>query len=190
MLRLRRFATRFRSTEKLLNQLTQKNTKRALLALDRLKERGCLQDGTLHGLKLTGAKLNHATFAKGQLEGVRLSQASLREAYFFDAMLHNADFSFADLRGANFRAADLTDASLMQAIAYGANFARADLTRVDLTDCDLSEANFWQTTLIGANLEGALTNGTGFADVVCDDTTILPDGTAWSPDVDWSSFSE
>lgn len=190
MQRLRRFSTRFRSNDKLLEYLIQNNPRRALRALDRLKERRCLQDGTLQGLKLNGARLNTATFARARLEGVRFSQASLRDTYFYEAQLQGADFSFADLRGANFRAAILTDANLMQAIAYGANFARADLSGADLSDCDLSQANFWQTNLTGACLEGVLTDGTRFVDVLCDETTILPDGAAWSPDVDWARFAD
>lgn len=189
MKRLRVFLKKFQSTDSLLSDIRSNGNKSALAALEALKERVAHQDGTLQNMDLSGAKLSEATLAASDLQSVDFRGAKLEHAYFLEANLQEANFDYAEMTFANFRGANLQGASFKQAKLDKANFARTDLSQANLEDANLSGANFWRTTLKGANLKGINLVDATLSDVICDETTILPDGKIWSENVDWSKFT-
>ncbi|MEL6524512.1 MAG: pentapeptide repeat-containing protein [Chloroflexota bacterium] len=190
MQRLKSLYNRIKSSEQLLEQVRDGDNLDALSALGVLKEREALTDGSFEGLDLNSANLAQATFAAGKMRDIVLQGATLTHTYFHTTQVQGADFSQANLTYANFREAYAQEANFSEAICTHANFSRADLTRTNFTHADLQNANFWSTTLVSANLAGATLTGATLIDVVCDASTILPDGSAWHADVDWSVFTE
>lgn len=142
----------------------------ALEAARQLDAEGWLEDGTLRGAYLVGA----------DLRGINL----------FAADLANSNLAEVDLTNANLSGANLTDA----------NLTNANLTNVELYDTDLTSTNLRNATLTNAKLRGAdLTNAflayANLPDTVLPqgnwiNVTILPNGSAWTPETDITSFTE
>ncbi len=86
------------------------------------------------------------------------------------AKLMNADLSGAILREVDLTQANLQRANLSKADMTRANMRGADLTGADLRNATLKSADFTGAILLHARLSGAL-----------DRSTILPDGTNWTP---------
>lgn len=189
MQRLKSFFNRFQSLDTLLKQVKNAKNTDALAAMAVLIERMAHQDGSLVAADFAGAKLSHLTLASSELESIDFRQATLHEAYFYAANLERAIFDQADLTGANFRSANLQSARLQGATLDAVNFARSHLQGAQLQKARLSGANFWQTNLIGTVLSGASLHGMTITDVICDETTILPNGEAWQADCDWTRFT-
>lgn len=95
------------------------------------------------------------------------------EKSYTGASLIGADLRGVDLQGAQLDGANLSVAKLDGANLRGAHLGGALLRGASLTGTDLR----------GANLHNALLYWAQF-----DSATLLPDGTHWSPDVDWSKF--
>lgn len=129
-------------------------------AIETLRVREWLYDGTLQGLPLRGAKLNGANL--------------------FMANLANADLEMAELRDANLFMVNLRESRLLGVDFSGATLAEADLSASDLRFADLRRANLHGAKLVGANLER-----TRF-----DHDTVLPDGTNWHLGCDLRVFVE
>ncbi len=104
----------------LVNKIYMLENKSTLQAVEELRVRGWLTDGSLCGLALCQAQLGNAD----------LMGADLR-----DTDLHQANLEFADLRKARLNAAKLNRASL-----FHANFDQADLTYADLYKANLRGA--------------------------------------------------
>ncbi|MGJ3239741.1 MAG: pentapeptide repeat-containing protein [Anaerolineae bacterium] len=187
--KLRAILHRFQSTEQLLKQLQTGSNGTALAVLEVLKERLAHRDGTLHDADLSGASLKQATLATAELEAINFSKATLEHIYLHNAQLNRAVFTQANLRYANLRGASIQNACFDHALLQQANFARADLRGSSFQQADLQQANFWETTLIGVDFSGAILTNASLADVICDASTILPDGTAWSVACDWSQYT-
>ena len=88
-----------------------------LQAVEEMRVRGWLNDGSLSG----------AALIRVQLQGADLIEANLS---FID--FHQADMEFVDLSGADLRGAKLTRANLI-----GANMSEVDLTRATLYKANL-----------------------------------------------------
>lgn len=189
MNQLKKIWTQVQSTEQLLKNLKTATNDDALAILEALKERLIHQDGSLKYLDLSGVKLSKATLAASILEGVDFSKASLEHSYFYDAKLMGANFSQAKMTFANFRGAKLNTANFDKAELVNVNFARADLSGANLSEALLTNANFWRTNLSGANLSGANLVDASIVDVIADETTVLPDGSVYSPSSDWRRFT-
>ncbi len=122
----------------LINKIFKLDNKSTLQAVEELRLRGWLEDGSLHGLALCQA----------QMENADLMGADLRNVDF-----HQANLEFADLRKAHLNAAKLNRAS-----CYRANFDQTDLTYADLYKTNLRGAqNLTEQQLVKANqLLGAI----------------------------------
>lgn len=178
------------SKQKLIEQMCSEDNKTALQAVEKLKAAGWFRDGSLAGINLVRANLQGAALARANMEGAALRFANLTRSYLGETILRAADL----------REAVLCDANMRQVILHRANLSRADLRRAylavsDLTGADLSEAylqgaNFWQTRLQGATLLGAFLEGATFEYARFDATTILPDGSHWSPEVEMARFTD
>lgn len=132
----------------------------ALAAADSLRQRGSLRDGALRRAKLL--------------------MANLRGANLRDASLEGADFWGADLEAADLWGADLRRANLLLTNLAGARLRFANLQAANLWGADLKGAN-----LLQANLQGARLTEAWF-----DEATVMPDGTAWTPYLDVTQFTD
>ena len=116
------------TTEQLIRKMRSPENKCVLQAVEELRVRGWLSDGSLAGIAL----------CRAQMQGADLLGANLSEVDF-----HQAHFEWADLSMANLRGAKLTRANLQ-----GANLDHANLSNADLFKANLTEAR----NLIGAQL--------------------------------------
>jgi uncharacterized protein YjbI with pentapeptide repeats len=150
----------------------------ALNAVRELRNRGWLENGSLRGKVFTKANLQGVDLTRADLQGSKLNWANLKEADLTYANLQGADLGGTHFekasddaaRAATFWDANLRDAILRQATLFGVNFGRADLRGAKLNDAKLTFAT---------DLENAK----------CDENTILPDGSKWTPDTDWVKFT-
>ena len=124
-----------------ISRLRSNDNKYALQAVEEMRVRGWLFDGTLSGVALCRAELEGADLMKARLDGVDLHQANLE--------------------GADLRLCDLRVAKMVRANLQGANISDADLTRADLYKADLrgarnlTEEQLSKTTrLMGARMPG------------------------------------
>jgi hypothetical protein len=127
---------------------------RAIAALNKLRRRHWLYDGSLRGRDLGGV----------QLQGADLADANLQKAQLWKA----------NLQGANLALANLQEARLH----------RANLQEARLADANLQEAALWSAKLQGANLAGASLREAQLWGAELDENATLPDGTKWTPDTD------
>ncbi len=122
----------------LISKIYMLENKSTLQAVEELRVRGWLTDGSLCGTALCQAQLANADLMGADLRSVDLHQANLE---------------FADLRKARMNAAKLKRASM-----YHANFDQADLTYADLYKANLRGAqNLTEQQLASAHqLLGAI----------------------------------
>jgi uncharacterized protein YjbI with pentapeptide repeats len=129
----------------LINKIFTLENKSTLQAVEELRVRGWLTDGSLRGAALCQAQMGNAD----------LMGADLRNVDF-----HQANLEFADLRKAQLNGAKLNRASL-----YRANFDQADLTFADLYKANLRGAqNLTEQQLESANqlLGAVMPDGTTY----------------------------
>lgn len=177
------------SREELINQVANSPNPAALEAMATLKEKLYLQDGTMNGADLTGARLQNVRLARANLEQVTLSGADLTGCYLGATNLKAADLTGAKLADSNLREVILPGANLRDADVRGSHMATANLREADLRGADLREANLWGAYLYGANLTGADMSGANLQNIRFDEQTILPDGQPWTPESDLERFT-
>jgi uncharacterized protein YjbI with pentapeptide repeats len=128
----------------LIRKLRSPENKTVLQAIEELRVRGWLEDGSLKGIPLLHAHLQGADLLKADLTNVDLHQAHLE----------GTNLSMANLSGVKFARANLEGANLSDSILEGADFFKANLLDVrNLTDEQLSRAK----RLYGATMPDGLT---------------------------------
>ncbi len=178
-------------------------------AVDEIRKRGWLVgvNSLLIGMDLRRANLRGARFDLANLSGADLFDAELRGANLRNATLvgvtlQNADLQdahlwAANLEGASLRGADLRHANLRKANLHNCDMLSTRLDGADLQDCDLTDANLGAANLRAADLRGATLNGarliqrTAMGEVAVaefDQSTILPDGRRWSPQINLRDY--
>ena len=116
----------------LINKILSLENKRSLEAIEELRIRGWLTDGSLHGVALCQAQLEHADLMGADLRNVDFHQSNLDLADLSKARLNGTKFNRASLQRANFDQADLTHANLYKANLQGArNLADEQLSLVN-----------------------------------------------------------
>jgi uncharacterized protein YjbI with pentapeptide repeats len=168
-----------------------------------------LDEANLEGAKLENANLRYVSLFRANLKAAKLSKANLRETELSQANLRNADLWQASLRGAlatgiTLSAANLSDANVQDAELSYAGLQDAVLLGANLKGAILSNADL-QGAVLGADDPGAQPYYVDFAliyrgevevkherppDAHFDDSTVLPDGTLWSPDTDMKRFTD
>jgi len=113
----------------LINKFYGLENKPTLQAVEELRVRGWLTDGSLFGMALCHAQLQNADLMNADLRKVDFHQATLEQADLSRAQLNGAKLNRAILQHVNFDHADLTDADLYKANLQGA---------LNLTDEQLS----------------------------------------------------
>ncbi len=116
----------------LINKIHMLENKSTLQAIEELRVRGWLTDGSLRGEALCQAQMSNADLMGADLRNVDFHQASLEYADLRRARLNSAKFNRASLYRANFSEADLTNADLYKANLRGAqNLTRQQLAGVN-----------------------------------------------------------
>jgi hypothetical protein len=156
--------------EQLLRNIRSTSNEVAIDAVHQLREYKWLvgEKGLLKGQRLRGANLKNASLEFANLQGVKLGFANLQEANLECASLRGANLGSTNLWGTDFTNADLIEVNL-----WGANLAGASLRSADLTS---------------ANLQAAILEE-GIIKAQFDETTILPDGTHWTPETNMRRFT-
>lgn len=162
--------TAIREFERLFPKMGSTNNPAAILAVEELRARGWLTDGSLQEKDFRSAKLDDAKLWEADLQGVNLQWAHLKNANLNRVNFVGANLTQAYLGGAKCNNADLRSANLFEAKLYG----------VGLFEADLRDAN-----LRGAHLKDAKLTNAHF-----DEKTVLPDGSNWSPDTDMAMFTD
>lgn len=126
--------------EQLIRQMASRDNGIALGAVEELRARGWLENGTLEGAYLLGADLREANLVGADLRRTDLSWANLRGANLVETKLQGASLSHADLRGI---------------LSVVVSLQGVKLTGANLKDAHLLEANLEGADMEGANLQGA-----------------------------------
>jgi uncharacterized protein YjbI with pentapeptide repeats len=103
----------------LLRKLRSFNNNIVAHAVEELRRRGRLSDGSLRRLDLRFAHLHGIDLSAADLTRVNLSQADMRGVNLAYTHLESARFHKVNFRGANFEKADLRDATFTDAILQG-----------------------------------------------------------------------
>lgn len=167
-----------------------------------------LRDANLQGVGLQRANLQQAdlrdaNLQRARLEGINLQQAKLGKTNLQQADLSETNLQQADLRYSNLQQAWLNRSDLQEAKLWGANLQQAGLNSADLQGAKLLHANLQQTALIMTNLQQADLRGANLQEAILetefsgtiykaqfDETTILPDGSRWTPETDMRRFTD
>ena len=128
---------------------------KTLAAVDDLRERGWLSDGSLRKADLSKANLSKANLFVADLHAADQRKADLREANLSFANLNFANLNFADLRNVNLSFANLSEAILALANLSNADLSHADLRAAGLSRADLSHADLHAADLSVADLSSA-----------------------------------
>jgi hypothetical protein len=126
----------------------------ALEAVRLVRKNGWLEDGSLDGAVLMGARLEWADLRNAHLQNANLWGVNLEGAVLFDVCLEGAELSCTRLNNAH-----LSNASLENAILWNASLEYATLLAVELAGANLSYANMKNANLWGANMEDANLRG-------------------------------
>lgn len=103
------------SRSDLIRKIRNSGNKRVLEAVEELRVRGWLSDGSLNNIAFCGAQMEGADLLGADLAGVDLHQAHLENADLSQANLSRARLSRAHLQGANFSETKLTSTDLFKA---------------------------------------------------------------------------
>ncbi|MDX2162852.1 MAG: pentapeptide repeat-containing protein [bacterium] len=176
-----------REREELIRTLGSKINERARQAAETLRARGWLTDGTLQEIDLRAANLEDADLFMADLQGANFQWAMLKNATLKKANLVGADFSNTRAWGARCYKADLRSANFTDAKLYRINFEKADLREAVFKGAILDGADMTGANLRGAHFTGAIFRG---SNPNPDSHTLLPDGSAWTPDTDLARFTD
>lgn len=115
----------------LINKIWGLENKYSLQAVEELRVRGWLSDGSLRGVVLCQAQLQSANLMDADLCNADFHQANLDFSDLRSARLNAAKFNRASLQGVNFGGADLTYAEMYKVNLRGAvNLNEAQLGKV------------------------------------------------------------
>ncbi len=137
--RLARRREEISEKRRLIREMSSRDNGTALRAVDELRARGHVTDGSLALADLKYGNLDAAILSGANLHGAymsfaKLAGADLRDANLENAILRAADLTSALLLNANLRGAKLLDANLQSANLHGADVAGANLAGADLTE--------------------------------------------------------
>jgi len=180
---------------RLVREARSRDNSTAVSAVDWLRA-----EGLLKGEKslLRKASLWDANLANALLTDVNLSQSDMNNANLYRANVSYSDLSYilmpyGNLRGANFKFSKLSNANLMYIQAEEVELRHTDLTNSSLEGADLRGANLQFANLTRAqmdkarlervNMEFANLTHAILKDTSFDETTILPDGTKYDPEL-------
>jgi hypothetical protein len=176
--------------EDLIREMGSYSTPIALRAVEALRARGWLEDGSLIGRNFKEAELERANLQRAVLNRTSFVGANLRDTKTYHVQMKNVQMCDSDLRFGRFNVSDFSSSTMCSMDARGArfracNFESAYLHESDFESCDFDGSNMKGTNLSNTNLEGAI-----FENVTFDEKTLMPDGRWWTPETDISRFTD
>jgi hypothetical protein len=132
--------------------------------------------------------LAHGWLRDGSLRHTYLEKANLEEGYLEMADLQGANMRKANLQRANLFGAKLQGAYLLEADLRGADLWQANLQGSYLTEKDL-RLDEGRTGLGAVTIEIGPMVGVHVPSAKLDETTRLPNGEHWNPDMDIAQFN-
>jgi hypothetical protein len=164
--------------DQLIRAMGSNSTATSLRAVEELRNREWLYDGSLMGANFTAANLSGADLFMANLCDSKLQMAVLESANLFMVNLEAANVRRANLRGASLVQTNLQKTMMQEADLSGADLSMSNLQRANLRLANLQGANLYAANLWGVNLHGAIFDG----------TTILPNGEPYTCDDDLMPF--
>lgn len=164
-------------------------------AVHQLRNRGWLEgiDGLLAKADLRGANLHTVDLMFANLEKSNFTGANLQESLLGGVNLQEAVLGYSNLKEAYLHKANLQGAKLWGASLQEATLGLANLQGAYLGNAKLQGAYLGLAKLQGAYLGNANLENVNFGymkDLAqFDETTIMPDGTHWTPDTDLTKFT-
>jgi hypothetical protein len=165
-------------------------------AIHQLRKQGWLEgeNGLLKRENLSRANLEDANLEGASLADVNLTFANLKNADLKVADISNSDLSFSKFEQARFNGANLEKAqcwvtNLRGAYMLETNLRYANMRDSTLENADLSLADLRGADLFQAKLREAVLDDSKWGFPFFDETTILPDGTNWTPGRDMRQFT-
>lgn len=134
---------------------TKSDNEAAIEAINIVRQKGWLEDGTLKGRNLSGSDLS-----KAKLKGANFASTTLNYVDFSDANLMDVDLSTANLRGSILYHSNLTKATMFET-----DLTRVVLSYANLKKADLGYAILNETKLFKTNFQDAKCGSTIFAHV-------------------------
>lgn len=160
----------------LIVQLYSVDNVTVLNVISQMRAMGWLFDGSLQGAKLSRVNFRGIQLDEAQLSGVNFEKANLKEA----------SLAKTNLRNANLYRADFADAKL-----WGTDLEGAILDDANLRGADMRGANLFQVKFVHPDkLQVNERDYSYRAKYICDENTILPDGTKWTAKTDMSRFTD
>jgi hypothetical protein len=164
--------------DQLIRAMGSNSTATSLRAVEELRNREWLYDGSLVGANFTAANLAGADLFMANLYDTKLQMSVLEGANLFMVNLETANLRRANLRGASLVQTNLQKAMMQETDLSGADLSMSNLQRANLRLANLQGANLYSANLWGVNLHGAVFDG----------TTILPNGEPYTSDDDLMPF--
>lgn len=149
----------------LIQRLRSKHTPTIREALTEARQRGWLQDGTLDGALIYGAKWQGVDLTGARIRNATLSGVVLQGSNLTDADFSGSEMIDSDWRGATARRVKMVGVDAIAAKLSTVDFTDADLSGVTLGNATLSFTRFHHTTLHDVELNSAILDNTQFADV-------------------------
>ena len=149
----------------LLQQFRSKNRTESLSALEAIKARGWLQDGTLRGAYLYGAKWQNMDLTGADLRDCTLSGIVLENATLTDANFSGAEMIDCNMKGVIAKRAAFVGVDAIAAKLHNADLTDADMRGMTLGNATLSFTRFHHTQLADIDFNNAILDNTIFADV-------------------------
>lgn len=155
-----------------------------------LLQRAIMPRIDLRGSNFWNVNLAWAKLSEASLTAVDFTLANLQGAHMTGANLSSARLSSTNLSEAILRAVDLSQANLVNANLTEARLGGSDLSGAKLKNADLSGAQLNFAYIGGADLTGANLSGANLLGTLINQSTILPDGSKWSPNMKVQGLQE
>jgi uncharacterized protein YjbI with pentapeptide repeats len=166
--------------ERLIRQMRSSINEEAVRAVEELRARSWLTDGSLRSAVLEGANLQGANLMYADLRGAILTQANMENVNMLSANLQGVYLRNANLKKARLGDVKLIGSDMGNANLQGAYLRYANMEGTRLVNADLRDAN-----MEFANLQYVLLGNTQF-----NEKTLLPDGSKWLSNRDIERFTD
>lgn len=162
----------------------------AIRAVEALRDKGWLTDGTLIHKKFHQAELKYADLSNAVLNRCRFAGANWQNVKAYHLQLTGGQLGGIDLRKSQLNVSNLAHTNINDADAREADFRGCNLEGVHFDQTDLENCNFTGTNLKGTDFYNANLKGVDFERAVFDENTLMPDGYSWTPELDIRRYTD
>lgn len=176
--------TRQQLREDMLFRLKSRVNSEVIRAIEELRRHDWLTDGTLNNFQIENANMTAVDLSHANIKQIRLVGVTGTAARFYGSDMEECGIIGSIFNNAQFSGAKLANAKLQFNEFKGADFGQADLRGVNFSYSDLTGAKFKIYVWTKAS------NRWAWQHAMFDETTILPDGSTWTPDIDLEQFTD